>query len=201
MEEIRGVAPVEGPAALVAELTDRRIQLALAGLGGEGQLEIDSVLFDRDRGVRMGFPVVAGAVPLAMIEGVLVGAQMDRIEILESVADEEHKGHRRVAACLREIMAREGIVLTYLHLIDPWLEVLVSLSFLDADELRCRRVGTMKREIGLVIEAVVEETQGVSDADDAVEGIVKDPRHTHGGLERINILSFAHQARTVEDGL
>ena len=201
MEEIRGVAPVEGSAAFVAELTDRRIQLALAGLGGKGQLEIDSVLFDRDRGVRTGFPVVAGAVPLAMIEGVLVGAQMDRIEILESVADEEHKGHHRVAPCLREIMTREGVVLTYLHLIDPWLEVLVSLSFLDADELRCRRVGTMKREIGLVIEAVVEETQGVSDADDAVEGIIEDPRHAHGGLERVYILSFAHQARAVEDGL
>ena len=98
-------------------------------------------------------------------------------------------------------MAREGIVLTHLHLIYPWLEVLVSLSFLDADELRCRRVGTMKREIGLVIEAVVEETQRVSDADDAVEGIIEDPRHADGGLECINILALAHQALTMENGL
>ena len=98
-------------------------------------------------------------------------------------------------------MAREGIVLTYLHLINPRLEVLVSLSFLDADELRCRRVGTMQTEVGLVIEAVVEETQRVSDADHAVEGIIEDPRHTHGGLERINILAFAHQALTMENGL
>ena len=127
---------------------------------------------------------------------------MNRIEILECVANEEHEGHCRVATCLREVMTAEGIVFTCLHLIHPRFDIFVSLPFLHTGKFRCRRVGGVLGEVGLVIETVVEEPKGVSDAHYAIHGVVIDTSDANGRFHRIYVFFLrAEQSVTIEHRL
>ncbi len=200
MQMIGGVAAVERSAVLVPELADRRVQLTFAGFGGERELDVYGVLFDRP-GITAGFPVVACAVPFSMVERVLIGAQVNSVEILEGIAYKEHQRHRRVTTRLREIVTGEGVVFAYLHLIDPWFDILVALTFLDTGKLRSCRVRTRQTEVGLVIQTVVEEMQGVSYAQHAEERVVIDTSYAHGRFQRVRVLSAAHHTVAVEDSL
>ena len=108
--------------------------------------------------------------------------EMDGVVELERVADKEYQGHRRVTSRLREIMTAQRVVFAHFQLIMPFFYVPVTLSAFYANEIGSSGIGTIEREVILVVQTVVEEAERVAYAEHAERGVVVYTRHAHGSL-------------------
>ena len=126
---------------------------------------------------------------------------MNRLHEAERIADEYLQGHERVTPGLGLVVAMEGIAFTGFEFVHPRLDVSFSFAFFDSNETSPFGMIAEDAQIALVGHAVMEETQGVSQADDPIEGVVELARDAHRGLEGVDVFSAAHELVAIEHRL
>ena len=95
----------------------------------------------------------------------------------------------------------EGIAFAGFEFVHPRPDVSFSFALFDGNETGSFGMVAEDVQVALVGHAVIEKTQGVTQTNYPIEGIVELACDAHRGLEGVDVFSAAHELVTIEDGL